>query len=44
MEVYTLQILTGDGTEMFNYFFTLVIVMGWFAFSVGLLFKIINRS
>lgn len=44
LEFNVLEIMTGDGTEIFNYFFTLVMVFGWVAFGIGLLFKIINRS
>ena len=44
LEFNVMQVMTGDGTEVFNYFFTLVCVMGWLAFGFGVLFKIINRS
>jgi len=44
IEYQVVEILTGEGSQMFNYFFTLVLAWGVFSFGVGMLFKIINRS
>ena len=44
MEFYVMQILSGDGSEYFNYFFTLTMVMGGIGFGAGLLVNILSRS
>lgn len=44
IEYAIIDIMQGDGADAFNYFFTVVCAFGLFAFGIGLLFKIINRS
>ena len=44
VEFSVLQVLTGPGAEMFNYFFTIIMASGWICFGIGMLFKIMGRS
>jgi len=39
-----MQVMSGDGSEYFNYFFTLVSAFGLFSFGIGCLVKIVSRS
>ena len=42
--IQTLNILSGDHSDVFNYFFTIVIFFGLVALCIGLLVKLISRS
>lgn len=37
-------LMTGDGSDVFNWFFTIIMVWGLFCWGVGLLCKIVSRS
>ena len=39
-----MQVMVGEGSEVFNYFFTAVSACGLVAFGVGMLVKVISRS
>lgn len=45
MEFAVIEILSGfEAAKYYNYFFTLVMIAGWFAFGLGLLVNTINKS
>lgn len=45
MEVAVMSILSGfDGAAEFNYFFSLVVYFGAFAFALGCLVRVLSRS
>lgn len=41
---YAIQVLTSEGAAAFNYFFTVVFIIGMLGFGVGLLVRMITRS
>jgi len=43
-EYLIIEILTGPGAAEYNYFFSLMCVVGVFAFMCGLLVRMISRS
>lgn len=45
MEFVVLPILSGfEAAQYYNYFFTLVMIAGWFAFGFGIIASMIGKS